>query len=434
MNTPAILSTGTEGFGQLLGDTGVTGQIVPEGKLFQSLLLQKFTGIPTSAVATPKVALAKTSTATSGTSALTTTGEQPLDVLTFLSELEAGEDGSQQAVVAQSGGTDAAGGNSTEAKLASDQKPDTATPASALDPQTMLALLQASSTTAAAAGGAAPVPSITAATPSTTDDADDATVAVPVGDGALAVDATFVPLTFSQVGSAAVEQGGGTSVPVSGSGKSPLQTLHDQFIAQEPAGSATRPESTDRADAQLARLEGSVQIFRVESTTPDPTGIALQTTQVSVQPADSSGSTPTTPTVERTISVPVGQRGWSDAVGAQVQWMVDHRVQSARLQVTPEGMGPIDVHLSVDNNNVSVNFVAQHSDTRQALEQTLPQLRAMLSSAGLSLGQATVQQQSQQSAPWTSHGDGQKRDADHSEDSPSAKPLSVGLGLVDEYA
>lgn len=167
------------------------------------------------------------------------------------------------------------------------------------------------------------------------------------------------------------------------------------------------------------------------SLVADASGATLQVTQFTA-PTHDGGSA--APVAERTISIPVGQRGWSESLGSQVQWMADHKIQSARVQVTPEGLGPVEIHLSIDNADVSVNFIAQHAETRQSLEQALPQLRAMLSSAGLSLGQASVQQQAQQFTPPSQSGPTSERDADHSDETPVSMPLRTGSGLVDEYA
>ena len=53
-------------------------------------------------------------------------------------------------------------------------------------------------------------------------------------------------------------------------------------------------------------------------------------------------------------------------------------------------MGPLRVRLSIEGGEANVAFVAQHSITRDAIEQALPRLREMLAENGLSLGETSV--------------------------------------------
>ena len=53
-------------------------------------------------------------------------------------------------------------------------------------------------------------------------------------------------------------------------------------------------------------------------------------------------------------------------------------------------MGPIDVTMSVRNDQVTVMMVAADPQTRAALELALPQLRDLLANQGLALANASV--------------------------------------------
>jgi flagellar hook-length control protein FliK len=70
--------------------------------------------------------------------------------------------------------------------------------------------------------------------------------------------------------------------------------------------------------------------------------------------------------------------------------MVDRGVQSGSLRLSPEHLGPLEVRISVQSDQVSVWFGAAHADTRSALEQALPRLRDLFASQGLSLADAGV--------------------------------------------
>jgi flagellar hook-length control protein FliK len=135
---------------------------------------------------------------------------------------------------------------------------------------------------------------------------------------------------------------------------------------------------------------------------------------------------------ERTVPVPMHDRHWPQAVAGQVLVLTDQRIDSATLRLSPEHLGPVEVHIDLQGQGVNVSFGAEHAETRSALEQALPQLRAAFAGAGLTLGQATVQQhmrRESQNAQPAAQASGAS--ADHLEVSPA---VVRALGLVDEYA
>jgi len=107
------------------------------------------------------------------------------------------------------------------------------------------------------------------------------------------------------------------------------------------------------------------------------------------------------------------------------------KVQAATLRLSPEHLGPVEVHIDMQESNVNVSFTAAHAETRAALEQAMPQLRAVLAGAGLSLGQATVQQQARRE----SQNANALARAGGTADEPIEAPVSVmrALGMIDEY-
>jgi len=77
---------------------------------------------------------------------------------------------------------------------------------------------------------------------------------------------------------------------------------------------------------------------------------------------------------------------------AEVKLMVDGGLQQAELRLNPADLGPIRIQLQVDaqSQTAGVTFAAAHAATREGIEQSLPVLRDMLASQGLSLGHAGV--------------------------------------------
>ena len=148
-------------------------------------------------------------------------------------------------------------------------------------------------------------------------------------------------------------------------------------------------------------------------------------------------TTANTQTTNDKVSALVGTPAFNDELGGKITWMANQGVQSASLQLSPEHLGPIAVHISVQDGSASVAFNANHADARTALEQALPRLREMFATQGLTLTDASVSQQSPR-------GQSQKQavaaigaiGGASSEESTSSLPTvaSNRLGLVDTYA
>jgi flagellar hook-length control protein FliK len=69
---------------------------------------------------------------------------------------------------------------------------------------------------------------------------------------------------------------------------------------------------------------------------------------------------------------------------------VGSQQQLASLKLNPPQLGPLEIHLQLDNGQVNAQFVSPHQAVRQALESAMPQLHDMFNNAGMSLAQASV--------------------------------------------
>lgn len=140
-----------------------------------------------------------------------------------------------------------------------------------------------------------------------------------------------------------------------------------------------------------------------------------------------------------TISSQVGSSDFAQQLGQQVAWLGGQDIKQARIKLHPEELGSLDVKVSVQHSGqVDVSFAAQHPATVHALQQTLPQLDALLAQQGLSLGQAHVGQQStgggdtgRQTSSSGTAGD----PADAAIGEVAAAPATIGaIGLLDAFA
>ena len=86
----------------------------------------------------------------------------------------------------------------------------------------------------------------------------------------------------------------------------------------------------------------------------------------------------------------LGAAGWDNALGQKVLWMVSNQQQVAELSLNPPDLGPLQVVLSISDDQVSAMFISQQADVRQALEAALPRLKEMMADSGINLSNTTV--------------------------------------------
>ncbi|MBB5205898.1 flagellar hook-length control protein FliK [Inhella inkyongensis] len=86
-----------------------------------------------------------------------------------------------------------------------------------------------------------------------------------------------------------------------------------------------------------------------------------------------------------------GQAEFGRELGAQVSVWAREGLQQAQLQLHPSELGPIQVHIQMQGQEAQLQFVAEHPQTREALQNSLSDLVAALQQEGLSLGRSDIQ-------------------------------------------
>ena len=152
----------------------------------------------------------------------------------------------------------------------------------------------------------------------------------------------------------------------------------------------------------------------------------------SVMPFASQAPERSVPTEVRSIPVDVTAPHWPKAVAAELVMLGHQKVESATLRLSPEHLGQIEVHIHLEAKVINLTFGAAHAETRSALEHALPQLRDGFAQAGLTLGEATVQQQMRQESQNDTvvH----RRDSGSPDEVITKSEQRQALSLVDEYA
>ena len=110
-------------------------------------------------------------------------------------------------------------------------------------------------------------------------------------------------------------------------------------------------------------------------------------------------ATTVAPAHNLSVASPAGTPAFAQELGQHVVWLGLQDVKQARIRLHPEDLGAMDVKVSMNHDRVDVSFAVQHPAAVHAVQQTLPQLDALLAQHGLALGQADVGQRQQ-------HGEG----------------------------
>jgi flagellar hook-length control protein FliK len=94
------------------------------------------------------------------------------------------------------------------------------------------------------------------------------------------------------------------------------------------------------------------------------------------------------------VAAPVGSAQWGAEFAQKVVWLAREEQSIAQIQVTPPQLGPIEIRLSLNQDQASMTFVSPHAAVREAIEAALPRLREMFAESGLTLGNVDVAAQS----------------------------------------
>lgn len=144
----------------------------------------------------------------------------------------------------------------------------------------------------------------------------------------------------------------------------------------------------------------------VLSTQTGVTRLALQDRETTLLPERGTVAftperqpVPSTTIPASTIDVPVDSSEWKHVLSERVVWLAGQKHTSAEIHLNPPRLGPIQVHISLDQNQAAVEFLSQHHAVRHALADSVPLLREMLNQGGIQLlnvnvGDSTGQGQS----------------------------------------
>jgi flagellar hook-length control protein FliK len=151
----------------------------------------------------------------------------------------------------------------------------------------------------------------------------------------------------------------------------------------------------------------------------------------------SSTATDVSPPPTLKVAAGVDTAEFGPGVADRVSLMMDSNLTSAKLQVNPPALGPIEVRIALQGGHAQVWFTSHSAVTRDALESSSPQLREMLGAQGFGQVSVDISQRSFQERPPQSHGyEGTPAingDSSAAVQTPSATSRAAS-GLLDAYA
>lgn len=139
------------------------------------------------------------------------------------------------------------------------------------------------------------------------------------------------------------------------------------------------------------------------------------------------------------IQAPLQSREWAGEVSQRLMMMVSSKLSSAQIHLNPRELGPIDVKVSMHQDQANVVFTSHAAPTRDALEQAMPRLRDMMEQNGVALGDVDVRdhdaRESHERAGQDQHQGGSNRSQVADADEVTVeRVIQQPVGLVDYYA
>ncbi|MBU1619147.1 MAG: flagellar hook-length control protein FliK [Gammaproteobacteria bacterium] len=88
----------------------------------------------------------------------------------------------------------------------------------------------------------------------------------------------------------------------------------------------------------------------------------------------------------------------SNQLKEKMLMMVKDKVHTAEIRLDPSELGSMQIKISLQQDQMSVQFMVQQGNAKELMEQQMPKLRELLQQQGIELSQGSVQQQNQSSS------------------------------------
>jgi len=149
--------------------------------------------------------------------------------------------------------------------------------------------------------------------------------------------------------------------------------LPDFKLALAEAGTKTR-------DASVASSDGKASEQSTATSTPDQT---VATTATRERDARSE-------VLKLDTRLPIQSPRFGEGFSQQVVVLAQHGVQQAQMTINPPELGPVEVRITIQHDQASVQIAAASGLARDVIHDALPKLREMMDQSGVRLNDAGV--------------------------------------------
>jgi flagellar hook-length control protein FliK len=225
-----------------------------------------------------------------------------------------------------------------------------------------------------------------------------------------------------------------------------LGSLPGQGLPGAPVPASSALEPIAARDAIALSLAGTDLESTASTRRPaGETGFLLPTTPFGLERADLTTSPRESlmslPPLLVTARLDAASPQFSSALGQQMQWMATQQIGRAELRLDPEELGPLEIRLEMNGDEIRAEFSSRSAEVRNLLETQVPRLRELLAEQGFSLADAQVGQERaayqdapQQREQFASREDSAEPARPDSAESSSATAARQRQGLVDDFA
>ncbi|HFD32983.1 MAG TPA: flagellar hook-length control protein FliK, partial [Gammaproteobacteria bacterium] len=140
-------------------------------------------------------------------------------------------------------------------------------------------------------------------------------------------------------------------------------TVFNKLMSEMPSGEVI---------TQASRLQ------QVPSVTAVTNGV-IGTKNTALNPMLETGLVNTAPQSGKVLSSAIATNiqnpNWPQQLTQQVSYMIKGGIQQAEIKLNPANLGPMEIKLSLQDDQASVQFVTQHVVVRDALDAAIPKLK-----------------------------------------------------------
>jgi flagellar hook-length control protein FliK len=133
-----------------------------------------------------------------------------------------------------------------------------------------------------------------------------------------------------------------------------------------------------------------------------------------------------------TLSLPADKANWAEPLADRIAMMIQKGGNTAELRLNPPHLGRLEVQFTVNGDQASIVVSTASAEIRDALQQSLPRLEALLQNSGLQLADSQITDQQPRHADDLAHE--QQFDAGEDVVESNENRSRVASGLIDTYA